>query len=175
MSRGNRGKVLEKNILQANAYYDQQGRARVVQMPTPVNVTRVAGHKVTGFFGRSTVDFYGTLKGGRAVYFDAKETAVNTFEVLNESVMHPHQIEFLDTQHRLGAICFLVISFTKYKEEYLVPWPVFMEVYARAKLLPARSKGKSLHYNDCLGRSNVNLISTKKGYLDYLGPLFEEE
>lgn len=171
MSRGNRGKVLEKNILQANAYYIQEGRAKITQMPTPVNITKVVANKVSGYLTRSTVDFYGTLKGGRSVYFDAKETNEPRFPFADETKLHPHQIEYLAEQHLLGALCFLVVDFTADHEAYVIPWPVV------AKYLKAAEEGgrKSIPLKDCQEREDIFKISTSRGYLDYMRPALDGE
>lgn len=171
MSRGNRGKVLEKNIVQANAYYIQEGRAHITQMPTPVNITRVVANKVSGYLTRSTIDFYGSIKGGRAVYFDAKETNEPRFPVANETKLHPHQIAYLEQQHLLGALCFLVVEFTAEREVYIIPWPVV------AKYLKAAAEGgrKSISLKDCQDRDDIFKVSTSKGYLDYMQPALDGE
>jgi hypothetical protein len=47
------------------------------------------------------VDFLGVLAGGRAVAFDAKETAAPTFALAN---LAPHQARDLRRYHELGAV-----------------------------------------------------------------------
>lgn len=167
MSRGNRGKVLEKNIIQANAYYEHSKLAVITQMPTPVDITKVIANKVTGFLTRSTVDFYGTLKGGRSIYFDAKETNEPRFAVANNTKLHEHQIEYLRKQHLMSSLCFLIVDFTAEREAYLIPWPVV------AKYLEEAQTGgrKSIPLQDCREREDIFLIGTEKGYLDYLAPI----
>jgi recombination protein U len=169
--RGNRGKILERNILQANAYYEQRGQALITQMPTPVNITKVVANKVSGYLTRSTVDFYGTMKGGRSVYFDAKETNEPRFPVANETKLHPHQIEYLGKQHVLGALCFLVVEYTAEQEVYVIPWPVV------AKYLKEAAEGgrKSIPIKDCQERDDIFRIQTAPGFLDYMQPALDGE
>jgi recombination protein U len=169
--KGNRGKALEKSILQANAYYEQQLRAIITQMPTPVNITRVVANKVSGYLSRSTVDFYGSLKGGRAVYFDAKETNEPRFAVANDTKLHPHQIDYLQRQHLLGALCFLVVEFTAEHEVFIIPW----EVVAGYLKDAAAGGRKSIPIADCMTRNDIFKVETNKGFLDYLDPALAGE
>lgn len=169
MGLANRGMGLERIILGANNYYGIAGVAEVVKMPTPVRVKTVTKTgEVKGYFEKSTVDFYGTLKGGRSIYFDAKETKEPRFDIANESKLGQNQVNFLNKQHALGALCFLVIDFTRQGEAYLVPWPVAVEYYNRGINLPPRARGKSLPILDCQERPDIYRIDTTKGYLHYL-------
>jgi recombination protein U len=168
---GNRGKALEKNILQANAYYEQQRRAIITQMPTPINITRVVANKVTGYLSRSTVDFHGSLKGGRAIYFDAKETNEPRFAVADNTKLHPHQIEYLAKQHLLGALCFLVVDFTAEHEVFVIPWPVVARYLKEA----ADGGRKSIPIKDCFEKDDIFRVETSKGFLDYLEPALAGE
>ena len=170
MSFKNRGQVLERNVLQAAAYYEMRGEAVIVKMPTPVKVTKKDKGQVTGYFEKSTVDFYGTIQGGQAVYFDAKETGSGRFALTNEKVMEPHQIKHLDLQHNMGALAFILLDFTAEKETYCIPWPVFLEYYEKAAALPKGARGKSLKIADCREDQRILTAPVQHGYLDFLSP-----
>lgn len=174
--QGNRGKNLELNIEQANAFYKLQGVAEVQKKPTPMKIIgtlKTPGMFKTVFEKKSTVDFEGVIGGGISVQFDAKETKTNTMPLHMEDKLHTHQREYLGRCHRLGAICFLVVEFTSLKESYVVPWPVVAEQIKKAESLPKGARGKGLHVEECRRRDDIFKISTKKGFLDYLEPVIE--
>jgi recombination protein U len=160
----NRGKQLEANILTANRYYDMSGLAVVVQMPTPVKILRIVRNQVTGVLQKSTIDFYGTIKGGRAIYFDAKETKKPSFPLSN---LEEHQAEHMRKQEKVGATCFIVLEFTQEKEYFLIPFPI-LEAYLRAA---AEGGRKSIPLKDCQERQDIFKLSTSQGYLNYLEPV----
>lgn len=166
----NRGQVLERNVLQSAAYYEMRGEAIITKMPTPVNITKNVKGLVSGYLEKSTVDFHGTLTGGRALYFDAKETGTGRFDMTNEKVMHKHQIKYLALQHEIGALAFILIDFTKERESYVIPWPVFAEYYTAAMALPKGSRGKSLKIADCREDTRIYTAPVQNGYLDFLDP-----
>lgn len=170
--RGNRGKSLEMDIETANMFYKMRKIARIDKAATPIkNLGPLHGrfNEFRACYDKaSTVDFYGSVKGGKAVYFDAKATEIETrYPIADKALFKPHQIEFLNEQHSLGALCFLVIDFTKLREAYFVPWPVVMEYLEAA----AAGGKKSIPYSDFVERSDLYKISTAQGFLDYLEPI----
>ena len=106
----NRGSVLEDLITYTNSQYRQKGIAIINKIPTPTTIKKDG----TGFFkGKSTVDFTGTLTGGRFVCFDAKETKqANNFPLAN---VHQHQIDYMQSVTDMGGIAFLIIRFSNYR------------------------------------------------------------
>ena len=174
MSFKNRGQVLERNVLQAAVYYEMRGEAVIVKMPTPVNIQKNVKGLVSGYLQKSTVDFYGTIQGGQAVYFDAKETGSGRFEMTNTKVMEPHQIKHLDLQHNMGALAFILLDFTAEKETYCIPWPVFLEYYEKAAALPKGARGKSLKIAECREDPRILSAPVQRGYLDFLAPFLSK-
>jgi penicillin-binding protein-related factor A (putative recombinase) len=66
----------------------------------------------------SSVDFTGTLAGGRAVYFDAKHVGKLTY---SHDPKRWHQLLQLWDHHELGALCFLFVSYRC--DRYWLLWP----------------------------------------------------
>lgn len=106
----NRGSGFEELITYASNQYKRQGVAIINKVPTPVTVLK--GGK--GFFKeKSTVDYTGTLKGGRFVCFEAKETKqTNSFPLKN---IHQHQIDYMQNVSDIGGLAFLIVRFTNLK------------------------------------------------------------
>lgn len=71
------GKRFESYIDASLKYYQQQGLAIVEKTPEPMRPTKDLGNgKFIAFFEKAAQpDYKGTLKGGRAVVFEAKFTA----------------------------------------------------------------------------------------------------
>ena len=72
-------------------------------------------------------DYKGTLKGGRAVVFEAKHTDSDRMQ---QSVISPEQEKQLDRHAALGAECFVMVSFG-FQQFFKVPWEVFRDMKAR--------------------------------------------
>jgi recombination protein U len=102
--------------------------AVIDKRPTPVKVMDVVNGKVSGFFERkSTVDYDGTYKA-RSLYFEAKSTEKDKFPLSNVS---EHQVDHLVAQHNVGAVCFLLVEFSKRNIVFLVPLPSFLYYWNR--------------------------------------------
>ncbi|MEK8133135.1 Holliday junction resolvase RecU [Paenibacillus filicis] len=114
----------EALIERSNERYDADGLAVVNKRPTPVHVTGKARGRVTGYFEKpSTVDFDGTLVGGRSVVFEAKQVKkANRFDLDN---IHDHQVEYLAKCHQLGGIAFVLIEIVMSQTVYMLPYPTF--------------------------------------------------
>ena len=107
----NRGLVLEDLITYSSMQYKKNGIAVINKVPTPVTVLKDG----KGFFkAKSTVDYTGTLKGGRFVCFEAKETKqTSSFPLKN---IHSHQIEYMQNITECGGLAFLIVRFTDFKK-----------------------------------------------------------
>ena len=116
MSYANRGMMSESIIEIACNQYRERNLAIINKVPTPIQVLSRQGNKITGFFkGKSTVDFEGTLKGGRSVAFDSKETRGKNLPFKN---IHQHQIDYLQDVSKMNGIAFILVSFTKLDKYY---------------------------------------------------------
>lgn len=118
---GNRGMNLEDSINLTNTYYLENNLAVIHKKPTPIQIIKLdpkKGRIVDAFFkSPSTTDYNGIYKG-RYVDFEAKETQSKTaFPLAN---IGKHQVEHLKKVKEQGAIAFVIISFSKLDEIYLL-------------------------------------------------------
>ena len=118
----NRGMNLEEAINITNQYYLDQNRAVIHKKPTPIQIVKMdytnGARIIDAYFkSPSTTDYNGVYKG-KYLDFEAKETQNKTsfpFHNIGE-----HQIKHLDAVLKQNAIAFLIISFTKLNEVYLL-------------------------------------------------------
>jgi recombination protein U len=125
VTSGNRGQVLEADLNQTNQVYLDRDRAVIHKKPTPITLVNVdyparSKAKITEAYFKtpSTTDYNGVYRG-RAIDFEAKETASSTSFSLSN--LHPHQIEHLQRVMHHGAIAFLILRFTVLQKTYLIP------------------------------------------------------
>lgn len=167
MNQGNRGMGLETLITTANAAYNSKGIALIDKLPTPIKVTKSNGKRIfDGFFqAKSTVDYYGVYQG-RPIIFEAKSTKIESrFELKN---IHDHQIQHLRTCESMGAICFVILEFSKRNEIFYVPAQLMIRVWDTAQL----GGPKSIPYDD-IAVSCYKLTSGRGVVLDYLAVVDE--
>jgi recombination protein U len=131
------GQHFEQLIEAACEWYRFKKRAEIEKTPEPFRVERSVGQgKFVGHYEKKAQpDFKGTLAGGRAIAFEAKQTSTGKLE---QKVVLEQQAEALDRHMRLGATCFILISFD-FRLFYRVPWEVFRnmkEKYGRKYLTP---------------------------------------
>lgn len=97
----------------------------VRRVKPPMNIV---GNLGKGLFkarhsGTHTVDYEGTMAGGRAVYFDAKHSTGKTS--FSFGSIRDNQIEYLQERSALGAVCFFLVSRPapqgRTAPEYVVP------------------------------------------------------
>ena len=119
-SRGLRGSMLEDLINRTNKEYFDDELAVIQKLPTsikPVELDSERGVISLAYFdAKSTVDYMGNVQGV-PVCFDAKETAQKSFPIAN---IHKHQIDFMDKFSNQGGLSFMIVSFTKLDEIYLL-------------------------------------------------------
>ncbi|MDF2541137.1 MAG: hypothetical protein K0S47_855 [Herbinix sp.] len=112
-SRGLRGSMLEELINFTNQRYREKKLALIQKVPTPItpiNIDKECRHITLAYFEqKSTVDYIGVVQG-IPVCFDAKECAVDTFNMNN---VHEHQISFMKEFEEQSGIAFLLIYFKK--------------------------------------------------------------
>ncbi len=122
----NRGMTLEHEINETNKYYLDNDIAVIYKKPTPIQVVKQVGNKITDafFLAPSTTDYNGIYKS-QYVDFEAKETKSKTsFPLAN---IHVHQINHLKRIEKEKGICFLIIRFTRLEETYLLFAKDFLE------------------------------------------------
>lgn len=161
-SQANRGMSLEHLIEASNAAYAVRRIAVINKRPTPIKVSRVEGTRISlaHFEAKSTVDFEGCYRG-HSLQFDAKQTTQeHRFPFDN---IHPHQIEHLRACMHMGAICFLIIEFTKRHEIFYVPGKLVIDAWDLAQ----RGGRKSIPYEDIARQ--CYLVAQGRGVaMDYL-------
>lgn len=136
MVNRSQGKLFEERIDVALAYYDRLGVASVEKTPEPMRPIRSLseGRFVAIFEKPAQPDYKGTLKGGRAVVFEAKHTTTGQME---QSRVTEAQAKRLEHHQELGALCFVVAGFGS-EEVFRVPWGAGMP------LLPGHRESKGL-------------------------------
>ena len=117
------GAAFETHIDASLIWYEQQKIAAVKKTPEPMKVIRpLAGAQfVACFTKKAQPDYTGTIRGGRAVRFDAKATSKGRIE--RRSVTDEQERE-LNAHYALGADCFILCSYTL-THVYRVPWVNF--------------------------------------------------
>ncbi len=121
---GNRGMTLEKDLNETNNYYLVNDIAVIYKKPTPIEVNKVdyksrkdavitkALYKIP-----STTDYNGIYKG-YYIDFEAKETTSTTSFPLSN--IHKHQIEHMKRIVNHGGISFVIVSFSRLNQVYLL-------------------------------------------------------
>ena len=122
------GKLFEERIDAALAYYDRLGLASVEKTPEPMRPLKrlQEGRFIAVFEKPAQPDYKGTMKGGRAVVFEAKHTTTGQME---QSRVTEAQAKRLDQHQALGALCFVVAGFGS-EEVFRVPWKVWRDMKA---------------------------------------------
>lgn len=160
-SHANRGAVLERLVDMTNTQYRNKGVADIRKVPTPVQILKHHGRTVTGYTQKGEwVDYVG-ISNGRTIVFDAKETSSRTsFPLENIS---DHQYELLKSWHQKGAQAFLLVSFTKLDEIYLLPFKLLETYWKDAK----KGGRKSIPHTEFT--LQCDRVKSDKGYvLHYL-------
>lgn len=129
-SHAHRGAFLERIIDMANNKYRNAGVADIRKVPTPFKPLKTTAGKVTGHFEKPTWVDYSGVYDGRAIIFDAKQTASTNFPLANISL---HQFELLKSWSRNGARAFLVVYFSAYDKYYLLPFESLERAWERAE------------------------------------------
>lgn len=171
-SRGLRGSAFEDMINRTNEMYEEKGLALIQKIPTPITPIELdpsSRHITLAYFDKkSTVDYIGAVQG-IPVCFDAKESAVDTFNLQN---IHDHQVNFMLNFKKQRGISFFLIYFTQRDLIYYMPIEEMMIFVERA-----RSGGrKSFRFDEL---KEEHFISCKKSvlvpYLDMIAKELENE
>ncbi len=125
-SFSNRGKTLEDELDESNAYYLANQIAVIHKKPVPVQIVKVdypsrsaAVIREAYFKTPSTTDYNG-IYNGHHIDFDAKETGIaSSFPLKN---VHAHQIEHMRNVTAQGGIAFLIVKFTSTGRYFVVPF-----------------------------------------------------
>lgn len=119
-----RGLSFEEDINQSNTIFLDRDLAVIHKKPTPITIVKVdypsrQKAKITEAYFKipSTTDYNGVYRG-RAIDFEAKETASKTSFSLSN--LHPHQIKHMQKVSAHGGISFLLIRFSSLNETYYI-------------------------------------------------------
>lgn len=123
------GAFWEETIEKACAYYSAAGLAEIQKTPEPMRPIRSLGNGkfIAHFSKMAQPDYKGTLKGGRAIVFEAKHTDKDR---MLQSVISSEQEKELNKHLALGAECRVLVSFD-FKRYFFIPWEVFRDMKAR--------------------------------------------
>jgi penicillin-binding protein-related factor A (putative recombinase) len=118
------GAAFEKRLGMQINLLRRTRKAAIRRVKPPMSIV---GKQHNGVFpcrhsGEHTVDYEGTLAGGRAVYFDAKSSSGKVS--FSFSGVRDSQIDYLAEHARMGALCFLVVERTispRERAEYVLP------------------------------------------------------
>lgn len=162
------GETFENIISNACRYYQENEIAEIEKTPEPFRVERPAENGK--FFGhyekRAQPDFKGTLKGGRAVCFEAKHTKADKIEMRRVS---DDQAARLEAHNKLGALAFVLVSFglTRF---FSIPWEVWTHIpekFGRKYVTPRDLEAYEIKIKDGVldflkwrGATNGDLIRT---------------
>lgn len=121
------GNEFEHRIELACNYYRRKGLANIRKTPEPFKVIGkdLKTNKLEGFYtSKAQVDFKGTLKGGRSIVFEAKQSSK---DAIQQSVIKEQQWDDLSVHEHLGALCYVIVSLSL-KDFYMVPWYNFRKM-----------------------------------------------
>lgn len=117
------GETFEAQIEASLHWHETHGLMRARKTPEPMKPIRPmnGGQFVACYTKRAQVDFSGTMFGGRAVRFEAKQTDSGRFE---RGRLTDEQMDDLRENEALGALCFVILCFG-YDHFYRVPWKLW--------------------------------------------------
>jgi recombination protein U len=133
-----KGALFEQMIDAACRHYRQACIAEIDKTPEamkPLGHQNGKGQFLACYTKKAQPDFKGTLKGGSSVVFEAK---ITTADRIQQSAVLEQQAEALERHRKLGAECFILVSFD-FQKFYRVPWAVWREMkerYGRKYLKP---------------------------------------
>lgn len=131
------GEYWEKMLEASCQHYRLEGKAEITKTPEPMRPIKSLGNGkfVAHYEKMAQPDYKGTLAGGRAVVFEAKHTDSDR---LQQSVISSEQEKQLNRHAKLGAECFVMVSFG-FEQFFKIPWEVFRDMkahYGRKYITP---------------------------------------
>lgn len=123
------GEFWERMIDATCRYYSERGIAEISKTPEPMRpIKRLPEGKFVAIFTKmAQPDYKGTLKGGKAIVFDAKHTDSDR---LKRDAVSSEQESQLDKHTALGAECYVVASFS-FERYFKIPWETFRDMKAK--------------------------------------------
>lgn len=113
------GRGWEAALRQVHNAYASAGRAIIHKTDPPVRQIRPgkAGKFYGCFSGTGPVDFWGCIKGGRTVAFDAKHCSGKRWPYKG---LEPHQARKLRAVHSMGGLAFVALRMAG--STWVLPW-----------------------------------------------------
>lgn len=121
------GHIFEEQIRRSITWYEDKGIMAAEKTPEPMRPLRPLGrqgHFEAFYEKKAQADFSGTLIGGRAIRFEAKQTDTDRF---TRDRLTDEQIKDLDKHERMGAYCCVMLCFGL-QHFYRVPWIIWKEM-----------------------------------------------
>lgn len=118
------GAIFENQITGSLQWHFDRGLLKAEKTPEPMKPIRPmgkGGHFLACYEKKAQVDFCGTMRGGRSVRFEAKQTDSGKFE---RRRLTDEQMDDLRDHQSLGALCFVLLCFG-IDRFYRVPWQVW--------------------------------------------------
>lgn len=132
------GQMFEDMISGSCDWYEREMLAKIEKQEEALAPIRPMGQGrfLAAYKERAGVDYKGTLKGGRAVVFEAKHTDT---EVMERKRVKDWQMSYLQTHHELGAVAFVLVSFGL-ERFYRIPFPVWLDMKTHIGKMSFREK-----------------------------------
>lgn len=131
----NRGKTLEDELNESNAYYLSRNIAVIHKKPVPIQIVKVnypnrSAAVITEAYYRtpSTTDYNGVWNG-KHIDFEAKETKNKTSFPLQN--LHAHQVEHMKSVYNQNGITFLIIRFSTLNRYFILPYQMMIDKWER--------------------------------------------
>lgn len=143
------GQYFESIIEITCRYYKQQQIADIQKTPEPMRILKTLDKK-KGLFQavfekQAQPDFKGVLKGGRSIIFEAKHTNGRS---ISQDRLSLEQIENFTSHHKLGADCFVLVSF-EMRNFYQIPWEIWRDmqfIFKKKSVNQSDIKGYEIKY-----------------------------
>jgi len=151
-SRANRGRWYQRLVTAACRLYDAQERAYIAEIPTPMGIAK--GGEAAFFKEKAITDYFGALRGGRSVAFDAKGSLDGSYR----AGVPDNQLRVMERVHKLGGISGVLIGFQMLEtvRSWWVPWPSAKSIASgewtpeRVAALPGAAPVRFVGYIDFL-------------------------
>ena len=120
------GAAFEDLVNQSCDYYEEQGIAKIEKTPEPMKVLANLGGGMfkAVFTKQAQPDYKGTLRGGKAIVFETKHTDTGR---IKRSVVTEEQEKCLNAYEKMGAVCYVLVSFGL-RKFYKFPWKFFRDM-----------------------------------------------
>lgn len=141
------GEYWEQMIDSTCRWYSDQGIAEILKTPEAMRpIKRLPEGKFIAVFTKmAQPDYKGTLKGGKAIIFDAKHT--DTDRLKRDAVTSEQEKQF-DRHEALGAECYILASFG-FERYFKIPWQTFKQMkekYGRKYVTPGDLEEYEIRY-----------------------------